>query len=462
MKNLAKRCMIWAIKKFHRSPQFSKLFNRLLLSQLKCLLPTGEVRTYPAFEESARLTVFVLHWDLFRGDLEALAREKGVRVIFLDLVWQQIVHDGFYPYSVNITDYYNSPLSSDIGKKTEQLTTFLSPFFTLLKKKFDVKVVMAPNMRFIPDLDWGRAAQKAKIPSVVLFREGLVNFERGYKGTVIRQRKFGKFLGDHIIFVNEEIKKVFIESGFTSENQTTVAGAPRMDSLVRRAQKVREWQAEAEIKELKPAQIIVFYFWPGKFQKGFIDGDGLWRPPGVPHGLFREVFRAIFDFGKRYPESNILIKPKKDQPSIRYLMETFPDLSRLLKDQPNIVVNPNVDLQKEIERASVAIGLNTTAILEAGLFGKRIIVPFFKQYRNSEWSERFGFKGNLDAFDVPADGQELLQMLVDSKEAPWAPAEQVSQRLALFDKWVSRLDGGATRTCLEVFESLSTRSRNQG
>jgi hypothetical protein len=455
MKNLTKRCMIWAIKKFHRSAHFSKLFNRLLLSQLKCILPTGEVRTYPAFEANANLAVFVLHWDLFRGDLEAFAREKGVDVILLDSVWQQIVHDGFYPYLVSITDYYNSSLNSDIGRKTEQLTTFLSPFFALLRQQFDVKVVIAPNVRFIPDLDWGRAAQKAKVASVVLFREGLVNHERGYKGTVIRQRKFGKFLGDHIIFINEEIKKVFIESGFTSENQTTVAGAPRMDSLVRRAQKVRERQAEVCKRQTKPARIIVFYFWPGKFQKGFIDEDGLWRPPGVPHGLFREVFRTIFDYGKRYPESKILIKPKKDQSSIKYLMETFPDLSRLLEEQPNITVNPNVDIHKEIEHATVAIGLNTTAILEAGLFGKRVIVPFFRKYRDSEWSDRFGFKVNLDAFDVPADGQELLQMLTNSNEAPWAPVEQVSERLVLFDKWVSRIDGGATRTCLDVLESLS-------
>ena len=405
--------------------------------------------------EKKDLILFVLQWDLFRGDLESLASAEDVRVLIIPTRWQKIIHESFYSYSVDIIDYYHSSNDSEIHRCQTKLKYFMQPFFHLLKKEFKVKVVIAPNMRYVISLDWGRVAQSIGISSVVLFREGLVNYPRSYDGTLLRQKKFGAFFGDHLIVINNEIKNVFIDSGFASQEQISVVGAPRMDNLVKIASKVRREKQLKTTKDCKYTQVLVLFFSPGKFQKGFVDQDGLWRPPGVPEKLFYEVFEVLFAFAKSHPMNTILIKPKNDALSIKDLYRTFPNLDEILKGHPNIKINANADLHKELERSSVTVGLNSTAVLEAGLFGRRLILPFFNEFRSSEWSARFGFKNNLNAFDIPKDKEDLQKMLKDCLTSSIASPRQIEERLALFDKWVSRCDASATDNCIKVLHRCS-------
>ena len=293
--------------------------------------------------------------------------------------------------------------------------------------------------------------------SVVLFREGLVNFPRVFEGTLRRQNRFGRLRADSIFLVNHHIERVMVESGFADKNQTKVVGTPRMDYLVRRAYKVRKQLKETGTGEKEKRKILFLYFSPGKFQKGFSDDDGLWRPPGVPHALFLQVFGTILELGHDRSDVEILIKVKKDQPSIHYLTETFPDIGQTLKKQKNIKIKDDVDLHKEMETACGVVGLNSTAVLESGLFGRRVILPYFCEFRDSEWSERFGLKEDLSAFDVAEDQSDSRKMLERCLVDPVAPARQITKRLDLFNEWVSNLDGLATERCIAELNRLINR-----
>ncbi len=455
MRNLIK----WAIWICHRQTWFCHAFANLLITQLTEINQEAKRIRPKVADRPDQPNCLVLHSDLFRGDLEALAASGKVRILTIPTGWQQTVHQAFYPKTVEITDYYNAHQGSELSRRRESVISFLKPFFGKLNDKFSVNFVIAPNFRHVPDLDWGAAGQAVGMLDLVLFREGLVNFPRVFAGLLRRQEKFGRLRANFLFLTNRHIKRVMTESGFADESQMRIVGTPRMDRLVRRAGGIREQSRKINIEKISEPKIVVLYSSPGKFQKGFFDDDGLWRPPGLPQHLFFQIFETIFEFARDHQSVEVLIKVKKDRPSIVQLKEAFPNIAQTLIDQGNLRIECDVDLHLEMERASALVGLNSTAVLESGLFGRRVIVPFLREFRDSEWSERFGFKQDLAAFDVPEDQEDFRSMLEQCLVDPMASEQQVGKRLELFDDWVSNIDGSATKRCVEGMNYLLNQKR---
>jgi hypothetical protein len=401
-------------------------------------------------------TILVLHEDLYRGDLEMFAKLPNVRVLTFSVRWQQILSEMFYPSAVRTLDWYQAKPNSLIWKKRRMALKTIGKILQYLDNWNRVGTVLAPNVRYREDLDWIAAAHQQRIPSVVLFREGLLMFDRAYAGTKRRHKEFGKFHGTKIIVHNEITKRMFLESGYLNENQIAVGGVPRMDHLLERVGQERLPESVEE-RALAPrnSQLLIIFFPPGKLQKSIVDSMGIRRPPGVPEQLFYDVMEAVIDLAIERPDVPIVIKPKKGDQSISAFYE-FLEKKGIARGQiPNLIVNDQRSLHDEIMNATVVCGLQSTGVLEAAIAQRSVILPFFRAYRQDAWSQRFGLKSYLAAFNVADDLVEFRKMINDALDEKFDDLSKMPLRRKIFKEWVSDPEGGATEKCFQIMQDLA-------
>lgn len=397
-----------------------------------------------------KLVVLALHEDYFRGDLEALASDSAVAILIIDVRLQYLIKDAFYGRSPDPVEHYQVGSNPNVDESKARCQEFLSKVLLSLIHRYGISVVVSPNVRYVEDLDWCVASEACNIPSVVLYREGLLMYPRAYEGSVNRHKRFGSYLGTHIVVHNEIMKKMFLESGFVRRDQVTVCGAPRMDNFVQQLSLTNE-----SFDQNQKKQVLVFYFSPGSRQETIVDSDGLERPPGVPKELFSRVMKKIILMAKSHPDVKFLLKPKKGDQSITDFYELAGSVGVDLQKIHNLEINDRYDIHEAIVCSHVVLGLQTTAILEAAVAAKHVVVPFLLDYRNSEWSKRFGYKSYLHLFSVPEDEEQMELMLLSALNSDGLNVSCIEEKRALFSQWISPLGQSATDNTVKMLSNIS-------
>jgi hypothetical protein len=254
---------------------------------------------------------------------------------------------------------------------------------------------------------------------------------------------------------NEFMKSLFVASGFVTEERVSVVGVPRMDNLCQLISRNQKQFHDEYFKQIGSKKLVLLaYFPPGQVQKGFFDDYGLWRPPGVPNELFEDVIRVIVELSISHPDVEFLVKPKKGDESIKYFYSFLREQEYDMSSIGNLKINDEINIHNAIMRSTVVCGLQTTAVLEAAVAKKEVIVPYFENYHDSEWSERFGYRDYLDLFTVPRDAIEFKRS-VESGLCEIQQEESVmAKRRELFQHWVSDLDGNSTKKCLNLIRNI--------
>lgn len=313
-------------------------------------------------------------------------------------------------------------------------------------------------MRFIEDLDWSYVAEQLGVPSIVLYREGLNMYKRACEGLLARQKKFGKFIGTHIVVANKSTKDIFVESGFVDADNVTIGGIPRMDNLCQLIEMHNRLQQKpSERIGGEKFRILVLYFAPGKYQKGFADSDGVWRPAGIPIKLFEETMASIVNVAVNNPDIEVLIKPKKGDVSIKYFSELCKRRNLEIQSLKNLRIDDSINLHEYMMTSNVVCGLQSTSVLEAAIAGKEVVVPYFEEFRNTDWSDRFGYRDHLSAFSIPKNAVELEDCLISGLSKQQSDAI-MEYRRQLFSTWVSSPDGTATHTCAQIIRDVISKS----
>ena len=95
-----------------------------------------------------------------------------------------------------------------------------------------------------------------------------------------------------------------------------------------------------------------------------------------------------------------------------------------------------LDVQNIILESDIVSGINTTALLEAGIAGKPVIIPYFKDLQDPKYDGYIFFRDAYDLFDIAKDVNELESIIIDRLHNPTIDEKIMEERKAYFEKYV--------------------------
>lgn len=433
---------VWSLltlpKKILRATAWAGLRALVQADAYRALLPiyerairqidsNGRLREPARGRRDGELTVLALSAEQYRKDPQVLAGVAGIRVLVLPQRWQtrlllQFVEPG-HPW----VDYMNPPPGSALERQKARYRRFLRGFLPLLYERHGVDCVIGPHVHYYPDADIGAVSQTLGLPFVVLHRENMVLSSFLCEMVWHRLRLLKPFEGSQIIVHNEAMREVMIGGGFVDEKRVSALGCVRMDEFVRSC-------ARAEPPRNARKRILFFPFYTG------------WTFPEPVRPFFNAAHATLVRYAMLRPDVDVHIKPKaKFEAAWRKDFDRALNESGLRIDAlANLRIDCSGDAQELILKADVVSGLQTTTLLEAGLAGRPVVIPYFKEIDVEEYNARVMFRDSFDCFDVAHDPDEFIAMLDRALAHPMLEPNKREGVRRVFSRFVSDLEGQAT------------------
>jgi len=111
--------------------------------------------------------------------------------------------------------------------------------------------------------------------------------------------------------------------------------------------------------------------------------------------------------------------------------------------------------------ADVFCGLNTSALLEAAVAGKPIIIPYFKEIQKTIFDEMAFFKESYHLFDIAESIEDLESMILNRLKNPTVDREIMEGREAMFVRYVSSLNCDATEKHVSLIKRVVAEGSNK-
>lgn len=391
----------------------------------------------PENAQPDELTVLALSFEQYRKDPQVLAGAPGVRVLVLPQRWQTRLLFQFFEPGHTWSKYMNPPPGSALEKQKARYRRFLRGFLPMLYARLGIDCVIGPHVHYYPDIDIGAVSNELGFPFVVLHRENMV------LSTFLRDQVWQRlgllkpFEGSQIIVHNEVMRELMITGRFASSEQVSALGCARMDDFVRAC-------AQAVPPHNARKRILYFPFYTG------------WTFPEQVRPFFNAAHATLVRFAILHPEVDLHIKPKP-----KFESAWRKDFDRALQDAglgvdplpENVRIDSGGDAQDLIFKADVVSGLQTTTLLEAGMAGRPVVIPYFKEVDAPEYNARVMFHDSFDSFDVAHDPDEFVAMLnraLTERTLDELKREGVRR---VFSRYVSDLEGRATSRYVEALRS---------
>lgn len=391
-------------------------------------------------------TLLALMPESFRGDLDILAATGRVRVLQVPNHWQTRLMYLFYPNVRQAEIDMNPAPGAPQAKCKERLQHFYEGVLPAVYARLGIDCVLSSHLRWPADVDWGIASKNIGVPYVILYREGLFATSEELRSSMLRRFKlWGDFPATHMVVHNDIGRQYCIDVGYIAPEQVSSLGCLRMDSYIQRIRNYRPTEG-------RPKKLVLF---PPNF---FIDF-------GVDTPFYRaiqEIPVAMAKFAKSQPDVEVVFKSKpKDYPNWRGLIDrSFEEAGLSADDLPNLHITADLDAQELILESTAVAGLNSTAILEAAMAGKPVVVPYFSSLRQPQYERTVKFIDALQYLDVADDEAQFVRLIEQRLEDPTVSAESMEKRAEMFAKYVSDPDGGAVERYLALFERLIKETKD--
>ena len=98
----------------------------------------------------------------------------------------------------------------------------------------------------------------------------------------------------------------------------------------------------------------------------------------------------------------------------------------------NLQISSSFDTYKLLRKSAYIIALNSTVILEAGLLGKPIIIPFFETLNNKKFKDYIYFSEYFSYFDVPKKNPQQLQLILKKRLKFYSVSNLVQKKGRIF------------------------------
>jgi hypothetical protein len=426
--------------------KFYYILSIIFLLQIREKKPNGKNKLFHS-KKGSRVTVLALDSEKYRGDLEALSLSSGLQILCIRQKWYGALMRALYktnmPRSVNDREYISrsDPLLID------QIQGFMVKFLRILYRILEIDIVTNVNYRYPEDYDWTLASEKINTPYIMLYRECLINTERLKFRVLGRHKEQPLFHGSKIIVHNYICKSLFVESGYCSESKISVCGAVRMDNFIKMINNIN---LSNKTKKSKKKFILFYYPYSMSLfgKENYDDGvfhyvSNIWDKRKES---FRQLHLSIIKMANDNPEIDYIIKPKREAVENKswefyqqIVLESKINVSRL----NNYSVQPDANVHQLIFESDVVCGLQSSTVLESAIAGKRVVFPLFNDYKNIENFQDFGWKDNLDIFDVAENVDEFESIVNNCFINPTVSDDIQKQRKKLFNKYFDNLEGNA-------------------
>jgi hypothetical protein len=403
--------------------------------------PDGSVNRSVPIGKDDRLTILVLEPTQFRGDLDFLSASGKVRVLELPVEWTNRLMFRFFPHGKRIKDYANPDFGSEMAKSKDRYRAFLGKFLPYLFKRFDVKILVTHHAYRKASVHLGPVANELGTPYIAFHRESMLASKSRHEYVTDMLHKHGPFEGSHIVVHNDEAARTFVDAGFVDHDKISSLGCIRMDGFLDRLDRLKEKPQKVNVRKK-------FAFFTFGMSAGLDNSL---------YSYFCDVHILLAKFAISHPEIDVVMKSKTMEYWGKFIDDIFRDAGIDQHDIPNFVMTAEVDAQDLILESDVVSGLNSTVLLEAGLAGKPVVVPYFGALREEKYEDGILFLEDFENFDVPSTGKEYLEMVLHRFENPEIEPHVMDSRRALFQKHVSNLNGG---TCERYVNLLQNKAHD--
>ena len=368
-----------------------------------------------------------------QADATALAESGQFTVVSLPDMDQHTLQAAFFPSG---TDAAAVVSDSWVAERSERFRAFLARMLPFFMRRIGAQAVIGANFWYRQDIHWGAAAQLAGFPYVVLFRESLKTSETEQRALIERCRRLGRFEGELILTHNETARAALLTSGYAQPGQVESTGALRLSRFIRRC------LTERPVRRPSGARPTAALF---SFAAG-ISLNALGIPPWPSNRyagwvrLFERTHSAFAEAAMQVPDARFVIKTKSEDRWDDFIRQAIASRGMDLARMPNLVVTDKVEPSELMLESSVVISFASTVILEAGLAGKRVIIPDFEEALDPYYRQHLKLAEVYPHFEVARSPKDLVRLIVDGlrNENPIDPATQ-KERDRYFSLYVSSL-----------------------
>jgi len=432
------------IYKFAVSLRLYTLLSFVYLYVIEELTVDGATVRPSKYAENDKYTMLILTSKAFRKDIECIVATNEFRVLRLPDHWQSRLIFQFYPDVLHKYWAGDNPDHADFKYKEERkaLREFLHAFLKKLYKRIRIDCVISPHPRYVIDTDWGAVSTKMGIPHIILPRDSQLASSTALLDREMDLFKNGlpKFEGEHIIIQSELDKQIYTDTGYIKPEKISVLGCPRMDSFVKRT---RERKCNSE--NIRKKVVFMPFSWSGILEESDL------------FSYICEVHLFFVDFALRYPRIDVVLKAKPKRPRSprkTVLLKPLEGSSIELDKIPNLTIREDLDLHDLFFECDVVCGLNTSALLEAAVIGLPVIIPYFKDLQNQKYDERLFYRDKYELFDIAKDVNELESLILKRLHNQTIDEKIMEGRKALFESFVSSLDGDATEEYVAMIKRV--------
>ena len=430
----------------------NKLYGLLAWSYSKVIeeiTSDGKTVRFPKKSKDSKIVVLVLSSYAFRGGPENLAASSELRILQLPSHWQARLFHSFYKHGETccfkkdkLTRYIEEDDQCYKYKKAHM--EFLYGFLPKLYRKLGIECVISPHFKYLQDIDWGSVSKKIGIPYILISRESRFAASTTLKNEVIDTLKsLVKFEGSHMIVQGELDRQITIECDYVTADKISSLGCMRMDGFLRRIKTVRSTISSRKKIVFFPFNLIRIIYATSVQEKSAMSQ------------FFVDVNVLLARLAINYPEIDVIMKPKSKKASWNKEVDVvFKESGIYQHEIPNLHIEPYLDVQDLVLDADVFCGLNTSALLEAAVAEKPVVIPYFKEIRKTIFGEMAFFKESYHLFDIAESIEDLESMILNRLKNPTVDRETMEGREAMFVRYVSSLNCDATEKHVSLIKRV--------
>ena len=301
--------------------------------------------------------VLAFNRETFEKDLIEVARRTDIDVVFFPMFVYGSFFTAFLPPYMKDQLKYHTYNSYEELRLKDILQDACNKVFTHLKKWLEFEAMISANVDYGYDQAWIEAGKNNRIPFIAICKEGIQsNSHFDYMISHYKNTKL-KFKGDKIAVLCERKKEALVLSGVSEDKDVVVTGTARNDSLFDSINFYKK-----NIKETEKNWIVLF-----TFKHKFFNTYGLWRD------MLRSFARAASGLSSN---GNIQFIVKARDSSDKKETEEMLKKCGLLE---YVAVKHNISFSDIVKKAVLAVGYNTTAIVEMMATDIPVIVPYWAE-----------------------------------------------------------------------------------
>jgi len=404
---------------------------RFWLNRSSLFCPTDQTRRIKS-QKGAKATLIILDRVGGNEDIESAFRNQvaAYKIRFLNRYTMKQLFRCFVHDSVKDNNYISN--NTSIEKSKERYRSFLKKVLKFYTRCFGSIAFVQFNLLYHAEVELAHACCDLGIQFINAQKECLRPCQAWMDIEPQLRETRGSFRGTEITVYNQATADTFINAGVADAERIHVVGCARMDEA-------HSFRCQFNGRVLQPT-VVYFMIDPRVSSPNYRRSDGVWV-----RGFFDEsghertwahmiarVNRCVIQVAEAHPDINFVFKGKSgfsDQ-QIGALGASLPNNISLARDYAGHTL---------LERATVVVGFNTTAVFEAIASGVPTVVPhLFSETESPLLPYTFDFKG---AALCPTTEQEFKQMIVDKAIECTRYTELTEAQKSVLDLHLGNADG---------------------